>query len=83
MKCSNCQSNCPSFDLTNSHCGDTMYEIGDRVKVTTDEYTTWGAIEGLDRSDEAQPYMIRLDGSEKQVWPITDEVTHKLKHEVA
>ena len=79
MKCSNCGTGCPSHELTGQFCGDTEYELGDRIKVRTKDAVTWGTIRGVDRTD----FMIECDDTDELEWFAMDEVSHLMNYELA
>ena len=80
MYCTNCKGYCPAFELTSDHCGDTRYELNDRVKVRNKKSNTWGTVHAYDHKDRT--YMIMCDDSEELEWFPEQEVSHKLNHEV-
>ena len=81
MHCSNCGDNCSIPKLVpNTHCGETIYDNGDRVKVRNPKSNSWGTIRARDPKDGT--YMIYMDDSEELEWFSKDDVSHLLNHEL-
>ena len=78
MKCSNCGTGCPSHELTGQFCGDTEYELGDRIKVRTKDAVTWGTIRGI----MVQAFMVECDDSGELEWFDEYEVSHLFNYEL-
>ena len=79
MKCSNCGTGCPSHELTGQFCGDTEYELGDRVKCETNKGRVWGSITGVFNRPY---YQVTCDDSGEPELFDKDKVSHLLNHEL-